>query len=658
MRRELRKIVIVASIVMYSTSQLPLWAVRQVDPYLTDGEKKKLEKADEYNDDANIKVEEANAIYLQISELQAMESADQKKITKLEEKAVSLQIEALELNQKANEVEYNVYREKIDEFLKGYQGDETSLTYPKLLEEQANEEFYKANQLKSDAKNSDSQLDVYLKYLEAQEAELKGLEHQEKAIEAYMNVNTIAAITYEEPAVTYEQPVETVETYQPDNTGFGPPVQTQPEAYTYAPGPDTPKSGIVFDEYQIEIIRKLQNNEIPQGSDFNLQAWDMTTLQTAWDNYQLGITPAPETIPADVTDVTNITDVPADQTDQNTYNDNQAQTETYDYTDKNTYVPPSDETKDQTYHDGTTYIDQSTQPTDNNNDYTRDVSPTDIYSGSGIIYRVQIAADKHPLNQSTLRKIYYGNNTVEMISENGWYKYSIGDFNSYAEANTFRNGCGVYDAFIVAYKNGQKMDMASAKTTDREASYAPSGQIIFKVQIAATKNQLSNDEIIGIYNGFERVDLTQEEGWYKYSIGNMASYQQAVDLKAQSGVKDAFIVAYMNGRKLDLYQAMNKPSASVVRYAEIKPDNDIIFGVQIAASRAPITMNNLSLLYDGNKTIIETSSGGWFRYRVDIGKSFEEAKQFKEDCGIKGAFIVAHQNGERVKVKDAVNKNK
>ena len=673
MRRAIRGIFFILFFCIFSAIFFPLHVISQVDPYLTDGEKKKLEKADAYNDEANKKVEEANALYLQISELQAMEGADEKKIKKMEGKAVALQVEALELNQEANEGKIEVYRDKIDKFLEGYSGDETSLTYPKLLEEQANEEFYKANQLKSDAKNSDSEFDVYLKYLEAQEAELKGIEHQEKAIEAYMNVSTIESITYEEPVttteepvVTYEEPVSTYEepvdayTHEPESTGFTPTTYTAPA--------DSPTSNIVFDEYQMEIIKKLQSNEIPEGTNFDMQSWDMANLQAAWDNYQQGLPSQPETQQYAATDTSTSFDTTQQQTydyADNTYNytdkTTDYATDTYDYTDKTTDVQNNYNATNQTQADQTSYVpvnDNTTQPTDNYDNYTNDVSPADLSSESGTVFRVQIAADKQPLNQSTLRKIYYGNNTIEMLNEEGWYKYSIGDFSSYAEANSFRNGCGVYDAFIVAYKNGRKLNMASVRNVPSDASHTPSGQIIFKVQIAATKSPMSNDDVNNLYNGSEQVQEQQEEGWYKYSIGNVTSYQQAVQLKKQSDVTDAFIVAYMNGRKLNLYQAMGTKPVAVQRYAEISPNKDIIFGVQIAASRAPISMKNLSILYKGDKTIVESTYGGWFRYRIDLGKSFEETKRFKNECGIKGAFIVAHQNGKRVKVKDAINLNK
>jgi len=50
---------------------------------------------------------------------------------------------------------------------------------------------------------------------------------------------------------------------------------------------------------------------------------------------------------------------------------------------------------------------------------------------------------------------------VREVYENGWYKYTVGSFDSYVEAvnfkNTFIKRTKLYSAFIVAYKNGKRV---------------------------------------------------------------------------------------------------------------------------------------------------------------------------------------------------------
>ncbi|HEX2394165.1 MAG TPA: hypothetical protein VHI78_02405, partial [Bacteroidales bacterium] len=59
-----------------------------------------------------------------------------------------------------------------------------------------------------------------------------------------------------------------------------------------------------------------------------------------------------------------------------------------------------------------------------------------------VIYRVQIAANRSELSQRTLSKIYYGTKNVEVTNEDGWYKYTVGDFATYDEASDFKKSSG------------------------------------------------------------------------------------------------------------------------------------------------------------------------------------------------------------------------
>ncbi len=86
-----------------------------------------------------------------------------------------------------------------------------------------------------------------------------------------------------------------------------------------------------------------------------------------------------------------------------------------------------------------------------------------------VIYRVQIAANRNELTQRALGKMYYGNKNVEMINENGWYKYSVGDFTSYDEASKFRKASGINNAFVVAYRKGTRFKTGPAE--EQKGSY-------------------------------------------------------------------------------------------------------------------------------------------------------------------------------------------
>ena len=49
-----------------------------------------------------------------------------------------------------------------------------------------------------------------------------------------------------------------------------------------------------------------------------------------------------------------------------------------------------------------------------------------------------------------------------MFKEENWFKYAIGEYNSFYEANQARKHCGVKDAFIAAYQNEDKVELMKA----------------------------------------------------------------------------------------------------------------------------------------------------------------------------------------------------
>jgi N-acetylmuramoyl-L-alanine amidase len=89
---------------------------------------------------------------------------------------------------------------------------------------------------------------------------------------------------------------------------------------------------------------------------------------------------------------------------------------------------------------------------------------------------------------------------------------------------------------------------------------APKNEIKFKVQIAAGKNKL----ITKSYNfkGLTNIERKLFGSIYKYYYGNSSSYNAIKDSleKAKSkGYKQAFIIAFKNGKKIALEEALKMP---------------------------------------------------------------------------------------------------
>lgn len=79
-----------------------------------------------------------------------------------------------------------------------------------------------------------------------------------------------------------------------------------------------------------------------------------------------------------------------------------------------------------------------------------------------IIFKVQIAAHTVPITGELLRLIYKGTMPIDMIYEDNWYKYSIGRYHNFDEANKVLQECHVRKAFIVAYQGGKKLTIQEA----------------------------------------------------------------------------------------------------------------------------------------------------------------------------------------------------
>ena len=67
------------------------------------------------------------------------------------------------------------------------------------------------------------------------------------------------------------------------------------------------------------------------------------------------------------------------------------------------------------------------------------------------------------MEDTFIRQIYKGNKEVKEIREDEWYKYQIGNYKSFAVAQTQLEEANVARAFIVAYLEGKKINVKEAR---------------------------------------------------------------------------------------------------------------------------------------------------------------------------------------------------
>jgi hypothetical protein len=204
--------------------------------------------------------------------------------------------------------------------------------------------------------------------------------------------------------------------------------------------------------------------------------------------------------------------------------------------------------------------------------------------------------------------------------------------------------------------------------------------LIFKVQIGAFKQALPNDAFKGIS---PIVAQTTPSGYLRYMAGNFEKYEGAYTVKnylKNAGYKDAFIVAYLNGVRITLNEALDKakangqtisiaqntevvntnnPVPSVVSNTtntalvevakELEQTNGLLYTIQIGLFGSQATRTqlfNLTPIYS------EKLPNGLFRYTAGIYNNPETLLQDKfkvvNTVGIKDAFVTAYYNSKRI----------
>ena len=179
---------------------------------------------------------------------------------------------------------------------------------------------------------------------------------------------------------------------------------------------------------------------------------------------------------------------------------------------------------------------------------------------SGTVLRVQLGAFRKRLSKSVFHDI---NDLIEIKTEDGWYKYSTGAFKTIDEAAKHKANMilkGYQDAFITAYKNGNRVSILEAGATPMkkgEINETPDNEtptrfdkknITFRVQVGKYKNQVPNDKLSVLTKIKDIKTDVIEDGSTRYTVGSFTDYNQAQRLKNELskklGLKDAFIIAF------------------------------------------------------------------------------------------------------------------
>ena len=147
----------------------------------------------------------------------------------------------------------------------------------------------------------------------------------------------------------------------------------------------------------------------------------------------------------------------------------------------------------------------------------------------------------------------------------------LGYINNQTEENFMRSERGasklaasIYKAFL-SYKEGSTVTHTTntETTTTEKKPVTPQTQSknapVFKIQILTSSKILPKNS--KEFKGLDAVDYYKENGIYKYTYGESTDYNRILQLKrskVDKKFKDAFIISFKNGKKININQAIKE----------------------------------------------------------------------------------------------------
>jgi hypothetical protein len=219
---------------------------------------------------------------------------------------------------------------------------------------------------------------------------------------------------------------------------------------------------------------------------------------------------------------------------------------------------------------------------------------------SGVVFKVQICAVKRHVDPKAFNGI---TPVTGEVTPGGLIYYMAGLFTTYEDANAEMNKIramgGYPDDFVVAYYNGYRIPIYQALALLRNdatlykkyadlnnSSYFSTGSgnsfnalpvnidkvangsglsnpitnlpgFFYSVQVGVYGRPVTSTQLFGISPLYDR---KLAKGYYLYIAGTFKTLQEATAAKnviVDKGIKDAFVVAYNDGKEITIYEARN-----------------------------------------------------------------------------------------------------
>jgi|GEM_PF-4160057 len=220
----------------------------------------------------------------------------------------------------------------------------------------------------------------------------------------------------------------------------------------------------------------------------------------------------------------------------------------------------------------------------------------------------------------------------------------------------------------MAVKPGTVEDQVMETESLAGESVNPWQDVVFKVQIMASRTRQNVDKLRKRYSITAMVAEEKTGEWFKYTMGEFKQYRKASDFKnllvTRNRLTDAFVVAYKEGKPIGLRELMQgKRSVSekeIVARGVVQ--DGVTFGVQVLSAKS---LKTPVAEFQGKYGIAEETrivqQGDYFQLVSGNFPTYREARELKRrlvENGLADAFVVAYQYGVRIPLRDAYEKKK
>lgn len=180
------------------------------------------------------------------------------------------------------------------------------------------------------------------------------------------------------------------------------------------------------------------------------------------------------------------------------------------------------------------------------------------YSTKSTMYGVQVGALLEPKYTLEFERL---KNVEVYMDRNGVFRYVVGSFLFRSQAEKLLVAVreqGYKDAFIVDLNQNEQFTDLVVTIEDESINKEVSGDIQFKVQIGAYRYEIP-DYMARVYLKIDNIQEHTQDDLTILTVGNFTTYEEAIAYRnemIQTGVNDAFVVAFNNGKKLPLDVAL------------------------------------------------------------------------------------------------------